>query len=117
MKACQETTICQEATEADTEKIEPNSGMMQSIVEHQEDCNEDATVKPVEGWKKQHRGRNQAAGQRGQPKELTQGDCGSQRKLAATYRKVFHHARMAWYKGNIFREIVDRSRNWPLAER
>jgi hypothetical protein len=30
-----ETTACHEATEADTEKTEPDSGMMQSIVEHQ----------------------------------------------------------------------------------
>jgi hypothetical protein len=101
---------CHEAMEADTEKTAPNSGMMHSTAEHQEACNEDAIVKPVEGWKKQHRGRNQAAGQRGELKELTQGDCGSQRELAATCRKVFHHARMAWYKGNF-----DSGKLWTTA--
>jgi hypothetical protein len=30
MKAYQDTTVCHEATEADIEKIEPHSGMMQS---------------------------------------------------------------------------------------
>jgi hypothetical protein len=35
MKAFQETTVCHEATEADIEKIEPNSGTMQSVAEHQ----------------------------------------------------------------------------------
>jgi hypothetical protein len=33
-KACQETTACQEATEVDTEKTEPDPGTMQSVGEH-----------------------------------------------------------------------------------
>jgi hypothetical protein len=36
MKECQETTICHEPIETDTEKIQPDPGMMQSIAEHQE---------------------------------------------------------------------------------
>jgi hypothetical protein len=55
---------------------------------------------------KQHRDWHLAAGRRGEPKELTQGDCGSRRKLAATCRKVYRHARVAWRK----RDIV--SNNW-----
>jgi hypothetical protein len=54
MKACQETTVCHEATEADIEKIEPDSGMMQSVAEHEEVPREDATVMPgsgCSGWK------------------------------------------------------------------
>jgi hypothetical protein len=34
-------------------------------------------VKPVKGGKKRHRNRMQVAGQRGEPKELNWGDCGS----------------------------------------
>jgi hypothetical protein len=55
-----EITACDEATY--TEKIEPDSGMTQSIAEHQEAPKEDAIVKPVEGRKKRHRARKQAAG-------------------------------------------------------
>ncbi|PNF30540.1 hypothetical protein B7P43_G09927 [Cryptotermes secundus] len=69
--------------------------MMQSTVEHQEVPKEDAVVKPVKGWKKWHRGKKRAAGRREEPKELTQGDCGSQRILAAACRKVSHHATVA----------------------
>jgi hypothetical protein len=34
MKACEETTTCHEAMEAETERNEPDPGMMQSIEEH-----------------------------------------------------------------------------------
>jgi hypothetical protein len=64
MKAWQETTVCHEATEADIEKSEPDSGMMQSVAEHQEVPREDAAVMPVRGLRKQRRGRKQAAGWR-----------------------------------------------------
>jgi actin-related protein len=57
-----ETAACHEATEADTEKTEPDSGMMQSIVEHQVALKEDAVVKLVKGRKKRHRVRKPAAG-------------------------------------------------------
>jgi hypothetical protein len=82
---------------------------------------EDNVVKPVGGWKKQHRGQHLAAVQRGEPKELTQGDCGSRRKFAATCRKVSSYAAVAWRKGNVFRkirnrEIVDWGRKWPSPE-
>jgi hypothetical protein len=56
------TIACHEAMEADTEKIEPDSGMMQFVAERQVALKEDAIVKPVRGRKKQHRGRKPAAG-------------------------------------------------------
>jgi hypothetical protein len=62
---------CHETTEADVEKTQPDRGMMQSVEEHQEVPKEDAVVKPVKGRKKRYRGRKQAAGRRGEPKELT----------------------------------------------
>jgi hypothetical protein len=101
MKECQETTVCHEATEADMEKIGPESGMMQSVAEHQEVPREDAAVIPVGGLRKQRRGRKQAAGRREEPKELNRGMCGSWEKLAAAYRKVSCHATVAWHKRNI----------------
>jgi hypothetical protein len=56
---------CHKATKADTEKINPHPGMMQSVREHQDVSNEEATVMPVGGLMKRHRDRNLAAG-RGQ---------------------------------------------------
>jgi hypothetical protein len=58
MKVCQETTACHEATEADTEKIQPDPRMMQSVAVHKEG----AIVKPVEGRKKRHRGGSKLQG-------------------------------------------------------
>jgi hypothetical protein len=105
MKACQETTVCHEATETDIEKIGPDSGMMQSVAEHQEVPREDAAVMPVRQLRKQRRGRKQAAGRREEPKELNRGICGSREKLAATCRKVSHRATVAWRKMNILRKF------------
>jgi hypothetical protein len=104
MKACQETTVCHEATEEDIEKIELDSGMMQSVAEHQEIPREDAAVMPVRGLRKQRRGRKQAAGRREEPKELNRGICGSREKLAAACRKVSRRATVAWRKRNILRK-------------
>jgi hypothetical protein len=95
MKACQETTVCHEATEADVEKIEPDSEMMQSAADHQEIPREDAALIPVGGLRKQRRGRKQAARRREEPKKLNRGICGSRENLAAACRKVqeWHGAR------------------------
>ena len=92
---------------ANPEEMESDSG-------HREIHKEDAVVKSDKGRKKRHRDRHLGAGRRGEPKELTRGDCGSRRKLAAACRKVSRRAAVARYKGNFgLREIVDRGRNWP----
>jgi hypothetical protein len=78
--------------------------MMQSVGEHQEVPREDAAVIPVRGRKRRHRGREQAAGRRGEPKELTRGDCGSRKKLTAACRKASRRATLAWRKRNVFRK-------------
>jgi hypothetical protein len=62
-------------------------------------------VKSSGRTKKRHRGRHLAEGRRGEPKELTRGDCGSRRKLIAVWRKVFRFAAVALCKGNFFRKI------------
>jgi hypothetical protein len=105
MKAYQETRVCYGATEADIEKIESDSGRMQSVAEHQEVPREDAAVIPVGGLRKQRRGRKQAAGRREEPKERNRGICGSREKLAATCRKVSRRATVAWHKRNILRKF------------
>jgi hypothetical protein len=90
-----EEVAIQEATEANTEKTEPDRRMMQSVAEHQVALKEDDVVKPVKGWKKRRRGRKPAAGRRGETKELTRSDCGSGKKLAAACRKVSSCATVA----------------------
>jgi hypothetical protein len=147
--------------EADAEKMEPDSEMMQSVVEHQEvpvqdatvmpdrdleeettsitrketmACQEmeerleeeeptsvdrkpevaqqrevpvdDAVVKPVNGRKKRHKCKKQAAERCEEPKELTRGICGSRKKLAAACRNVSRRATVAWRKRSIFRDIL-----------
>jgi hypothetical protein len=48
-------TACHEAMKANTEKTEPDPGMMQSIEEHQETPKGEAAVMPVRGLKKRRR--------------------------------------------------------------
>jgi hypothetical protein len=84
-RACQsKTSAFQEAMEAKTEKTESHPGAMQPMGEHQEIPKEKVIVKPVKGRKKRHRGRKSAAGRRGEPKELTQGNCGPRKRLTAS---------------------------------
>jgi hypothetical protein len=64
-------------TETNTEKTVPDPEMMQSAEEHRDVPSEDVIVRPVKGLRKRRRGRKLTARQRGEPKELTQGDCGS----------------------------------------
>jgi hypothetical protein len=96
-RACRnKTTACHKATERDTENTEPDPGMMQSVEEHQEVPKEEAVVKPVKGRKKWCRDQNLATVRRRGPKEMTRGDCGAGRKLAAACRKVSSCATVAW---------------------
>jgi hypothetical protein len=103
-----EMMACQETMEMRLEEKGPTSVETKPEVAQQgEVLNEDAIVKPVKGRNRSHKGKKQAAGQHGEPKKLTQGDCGSQMKLGAPCRKVSHHATVAWFKRKIFRKIVD----------
>jgi hypothetical protein len=98
-----EMMACPEKMEACLEEKEPTSVETKPGVAQREVPNEDAVVKPVEGRKKRHRAKKQAAGRRGEPKKLTRGDCGSRMKLAAACRKGSCHATVAWRK-KIFRK-------------
>jgi hypothetical protein len=103
--------------EACLDCMELNLEDTESEVKHREVPTEEAAVKSSGTMKKQHSGRRQAAGQCRELKKLTRGDCGSQRKLAATCRKVspcaaVHGARETSSGKFGPREIVDRGRNW-----
>jgi hypothetical protein len=94
----------------------PDSGMTQSVGEHQEVPKGNAVVKPVKWRKKQHRGRKLAAGQRGEPKELTRGIYRSRKKLATACRKVSRRATAAWRKRNVFRKYRTQGNCDPRQE-
>jgi hypothetical protein len=71
-----ETMACQVTMEAyqETKKPKPD---VESEAERREVPTEEAAVKSSRIMKKWHRGRHIAAGQRGKPRKLTRGDCGS----------------------------------------
>jgi hypothetical protein len=108
MRACQETTACHEAMEADIEKIQPDSRMMQFVAEHQESPKEEASVMPVRGLSKRRRDQNLAVVRHQKPKGRIQASCESQKKLTVPGRKMTCHAKVAWRRGNVVRK--DRSR-------
>jgi hypothetical protein len=92
-----ETMSCQVTTVVCLDSKEPNPEDMESEVEHWEVPMEEAAVKSLGAMKKRYRGWKLAARRHGEPKELTR-DCGSQRKMAAAYRKVSHCAAVAQRK-------------------
>jgi hypothetical protein len=70
------------------EETEQNLETMQSVAEHQEVPAEHAAVETGKAPKKQYRGRHLAVGRRRKPKEVTWGNRGSQKKMAAACRKM-----------------------------
>jgi hypothetical protein len=74
---------------------------MESEGERREVSKEHATMESGKAPSKRQREQHLAAVRRGKPKELTRGDCGSRRKLAAACRKVSRRARVVWRKRNI----------------
>jgi hypothetical protein len=111
-----ETMSCQVTTAACLDSVELNTAEMKSESEHREVSKEDAIGKPVNGRKKRHWGRNIVAGRRGEPKELTRGECRSRRKLAASCGKVSHRAAVARRKRNVFRKILTQGHCGPRKE-
>jgi hypothetical protein len=81
-----------EKREAIPEEIESES-------EHQEVPKEEAAVKSFGALKKQHGDRNLSVGRRQKPKERTQDNGGSRRKLAAACRRTTLRAGVARDKG------------------
>jgi hypothetical protein len=103
---------------ADTtyEKTDPDQGMMQSTEGYQESTKKEAAVIPVKGRKKRRRARKPAAGRRGEPNELTRGDCGSGKKLAAVCKEITRRATVVWRKKNVFRKIVSQENCGPRSK-
>jgi hypothetical protein len=82
LRACRrETMACQEMEEARLQCEDPTSVDMESKAKHRKVLKEHATVETDKALRKRYRGWKIAAGQRGEPKELTRRDCRSQRKL------------------------------------
>jgi hypothetical protein len=94
MKACREMTVCHEATEVDIGKIEPDSGMMQSVAVHQGVPREDATVMPVGEPRKRRRDRKLDARRRRKQQERTQKKDGCRKDLVAAHRGTTHRAQV-----------------------
>jgi hypothetical protein len=125
----QETTFCQETTEArlaceeptsrdtkafhevterDTENTELDPGTMQFMEEHQEIPKEAVTVMVVGGLRKWRRYQNLAAGRRQKRKGKIQASCDSRRRLTVAGRKMTCRATVAWRKKNAVRKIGTR---------
>jgi hypothetical protein len=96
--SCQEIIACHEATETNTEKIQSNPRVMQSVAEHQEVSKEDAAVMPVGGLGKRRRDRNLAAEHRQKPMGRIQANFESRRRLTVAGRKITPHSRVAWHR-------------------
>jgi hypothetical protein len=110
------TMACLGKTEADTEKTEPDPGMMKATEEHQEIPKGEATVMPVGEPRKQCRVRSLAAERRQKRKERTRGNRGSRRKSAAACRKVSRCARVAWHRKSVVRIIGTQENCGPRKE-
>jgi hypothetical protein len=111
-----ETVSCQVTTEPCLDSKELNPEDRKSEVEHRDVPKEDAIVISVKGRKKRQRDGHQAAGRRVEPKELTRGDCGSQRKLAAACRKVSRRVAVARSRRNIFGKLRAQGNCGPRKE-
>jgi hypothetical protein len=73
---------------------------MSNIVVHLEDPNEEAEVETVGALKDWYGGQHLAVGRCWQSKKWTQGDGGSQKKLATSCRRMIHHDFPARHKGH-----------------
>jgi hypothetical protein len=105
---------CLGKTEADTEKTEPDPGMMQSTEEDQEIPKGEAAAMLVGEPRKRCRVRNMAVERRQKRKERTRGNRGSRRKLAAACRKVSRPAKVAWRKRKLVRRSGTQENCGPL---
>jgi hypothetical protein len=99
-----ETIACQEM-EAHPEEEKPTSmDRKPEAAEEEEVPVEDAVVKPVNGRKKRHRGKKQAAERCEEPEQHTRGTCATRRKLAAACRKVSQRATGARRRREAFKK-------------
>jgi hypothetical protein len=85
------------------EKMEARLGKIEATsleAEHKEIPKEEAAVETFGTLKEQYEDQHLAVRRHSQPKKRTQGSGGSQKKLAAAYRGMTRHARMARRKGH-----------------
>jgi hypothetical protein len=91
-------TACHKAKETDTEKIQPNPRMMQSVAEHQKVPKEEAAVMPVRGLRKRRGDRNLAVGHHQKPKGRIEASCESRKRLTVAGRRMICCAGVAWFR-------------------
>jgi hypothetical protein len=118
-KACLETTACHETEKetADTEKTEPDPGMMRCIEEYQQIPKGEAAVIPIRGLRKRRRVRNLAAERRQKMKESTRRYCGSRKRVTVSSRRnVSRRAGVAWRKRKLCKKIEAHENCGPCKE-
>jgi hypothetical protein len=91
--------------DASLKRMEANSGEQKSAAVREEIPKDEDTVKTSGAMKKRHRGRNLAAGRHGEPKDWTQGNSGSGKKLATCCRGMPRRAGVARRERKVFRKI------------
>jgi hypothetical protein len=89
-----------EVMEACLGKTEANPEETESESEHPEIPEKEAEVEIFGALKKPQGGRHLAVGLRGNPKERTQGICGSRKKLASADRRMTRRTEVSRRKGH-----------------
>jgi hypothetical protein len=101
MKADREETMaCKEMTEVCLECKDLNSKEMEFGVGHREVPKEHVAVKSIGRLRKEHRCQNLAADRLNKPKGRIVANCGFQKKLPVSDRKMTHLAGLARRKGH-----------------
>jgi hypothetical protein len=95
-----EMTACQEAMEACLGKTEAMNLLASPEEIESEAEYEEAAVKTFGALKEQYEDWHLAVRRQGQLKRWTQGNSGSQKKLATGCRRMTRHAGVAWCKGH-----------------
>jgi hypothetical protein len=117
-----EIKSCQEPTEANTEKNEPDPGTMESVEEHQEIPKEEVAAMPVGGLRKRRRDRNLVAGRRQKPKGSNQASFGFQYEIDRRRQEDVPSCSSGTAQEKLFqkksgpRKIVDRASSLPPPE-
>jgi hypothetical protein len=96
--------------EAYLEKMEANLEEMKSVAVHTEVPKEEAALKTVRALKERYGVWHLTVEHRRQPKKWTQGNGGSQKKLAAACKGMTYCAGVAWHKGRGHTELMVKQR-------
>jgi hypothetical protein len=101
-----ETVACQVMTEGCLESKEPTSLEVESVVEHEEVPEKEATVQTFRALTKRYGDRHMSVKRRGQLKKRTQGNGGFWKNLATAHRGFTRHAGVTWRKRRGFTGLM-----------